>query len=69
MIDYYASKEGGEYLYPLSGDAAPPKGVKVQLLTKGGVHISGFWNDDCIAWLPLPKRNKEKEKCLNLSNV
>ena len=54
---------GPEYLYPSAGDAPPIPGSKVQLLTKGLVHTTGPWNDsgDYIAWLPLPKRNKEKE--------
>lgn len=69
MTDYQAGPEGGEYLYPRAGDPEPRKGAKVQLLTKGGVHTSGPWdNTFCIGWLPLPKRNIGKETlCLDLS--
>ena len=58
---------GPEYLYPGAGDATPLPGTKVQLLTRGHVHTTGPWNNsgDYIAWLPLPKRNKEKETLLN----
>lgn len=63
MTDYQAGIEGGEYLYPGAGDPAPRKGAKVQLLTVGGIHTTGPWDDDgfYIGWLPLPKRNKDKE--------
>jgi len=62
MTDYQDGREAGEYLYPGAGDPEPRKGAKVQLLTKWGVHVTGPWNpEDCIAWLPLPKRNKTKE--------
>lgn len=61
---YQAGTEGGEYLYPRAGDPEPRKGAKVQLLTKGGVHTTGPWdtNGFYIGWLPLPKRNREKER-------
>ena len=60
---YQAGVEGGEYLYPRAGDPEPRKGAKVQLLTEGGVHTTGPWTGSTfyIGWLPLPKRNKEKE--------
>lgn len=61
---YQAGLQGGEYLYPDAGDPSPEDGAKVQLLTKGGVHTNGIWNDsgDYLGWLPLPKRNKRKEQ-------
>ena len=60
MTDYLAG--GQEYLYPKAGDPKPPLDTKVLLLTTGGVCIPGHWNDNwCLGWLPLPKRNKEKE--------
>ena len=61
---YQAGTEGGEYLYPRAGDPKPLKGAKVQLLTVGGVHTTGPWDDNgfYIGWLPLPKRNKRKEQ-------
>lgn len=57
---------GTEYLYPGAGDPLPIPGAKVQLLTKGHVHTTGPWadNGDYIGWLPLPKRNKEKENAI-----
>lgn len=66
---YQAGQEGGEYLYPGAGDPKPLRGAKVQLLTIGGVHTNGPWSDDgfYVAWLPLPKRNREKEECLKQS--
>lgn len=65
MTDYQAGPEGGEYLYPLAGDPVPRDGAKVQLLTKGGIHTSGPWDSRyCIGWLPLPKRNRDKEDAL-----
>ena len=70
MTDYQTGPEGGEYLYPRSGDPAPRVGAKVQLLTIGGVHTSGPWRDDgsCLGWLPLPKRNMEKEDMISYLN-
>jgi hypothetical protein len=60
MTDYLAG--GQEYHYPFAGDAAAPRDTKVLLLTRGGICITGFWNDNwCIGWLPLPKRNMKKE--------
>lgn len=60
MTDYLAG--GSEFLYPHAGDARPPMSTKVLLLTRGGVCIAGFWNDNwCMGWLPLPKRNMKKE--------
>lgn len=44
-----------------------PKGIKLSLLTKGGVQVVGVWEDDLyVAWAPLIKRNKESEKRLGL---
>jgi len=54
--------EGQEYFYPHAGDRPAPENTKIQLLTRGGIHTSGFWNSHwCLGWLPLPKRNMEKE--------
>jgi len=36
-----------------------PKGVKVQLLTKGGVAVHGHWTgnkEHYIGWTPVPKQ-------------
>lgn len=60
MTDYLAG--GHEFLYPHAGDPLPPENTKVLLLTCGGVCTTGSWNKHwCMGWLPLPKRNKEKE--------
>lgn len=62
MTDYQADPVAGEYLYPLAGDPEPRRGAKVQMLTMGGIHVTGPWDPDyAIGWLPLPKRNKDKE--------
>ena len=38
----------------------PPRGVKLLLLTSGGVAVLGQWADDSnfVEWSPLPKRRK-----------
>jgi hypothetical protein len=62
MTDYQSGSEGGEYLYPAAGDPEPRQGAKVQCLTLGGIHTTGPWDPAyCVGWLPLPKRNREKE--------
>jgi len=68
MNDYQTQDQGGlQYLYPEAGDEAPRKGAKVQLLTIGGVHTTGPWDNSgfYLGWLPLPRRNREKEKLIN----
>lgn len=66
MTDYQAGVEGGEYLYPRAGDPEPRKGAKVQLLTIGGIHTTGPWDaENNVGWLPLPKRNRQKEDVIN----
>jgi hypothetical protein len=55
---------GGEpFLYPGAGDPSPPGGAKVLLLTKGGICTTGQWTPDgrFMGWLPMPKRDMEKE--------
>ena len=60
MNDYLAG--GSEFMYPHAGDPPAPKDTKILLLTQGGICLTGFWNDAwCLGWLPLPKRNMEKE--------
>ena len=58
---------GQEFYYPSAGDPYPLEDHKVILLTKGGVCVVGTWNDYWyLGWLPLPKRNKDKEtQCTN----
>ena len=54
-----------EYRYPAAGDPVPPGGAKVLLLTVGGICVTGCWSPlGFIAWAPLPKRDKAKEKRL-----
>jgi len=59
---------GPAYLYPGAGDASPPLGVKVLLLTRYGMCLVGQWsnNDFYVGWAPLPTRNKEKEAFLKV---
>jgi hypothetical protein len=58
MLDYLAG--GQTWWYPKAGDPSPPDNTKVLILTRGGVAVIGVWQDD-LAWLPLPKCDKEKE--------
>lgn len=55
-IAYVAGKAA--YLYPELGDALPPGGAKVLLLSEGGICIVGCWTQEARnkAWSPLPKR-------------
>lgn len=46
----------------------PPKDTKIFLLTFGGIALVGRWGADCVAWRPLFKRDKDKEKSLNLNS-
>lgn len=57
---------GPMFNYPGAGDAKPPGGAKVLLLTRGGVCTIGNWDDSgaFLGWAPLPKRDKEKESRL-----
>lgn len=59
---------GQEWLYPCAGDAIPPLNTKILILTRGGVAVIGDWSITDKGWLPLPKRNKEKES-MNETNV
>lgn len=40
------------------GEDAPPRGVKLLLLTSGGVACFGEWRNDSnyVAWSPLPRK-------------
>jgi hypothetical protein len=60
---YIASAET-LFRYPGAGDARPPGGAKVLLLTLGGVCVIGCWSEQSVGWAPLPKRDKEKERRL-----
>lgn len=65
----YLAAENPEYYYPAAGDPPAPLGVKLQILTSGGVAILGQWseNTNFVAWAPLLKRNKAKEARLAVS--
>jgi hypothetical protein len=53
---------GQEFFYPHAGDPKAPENTKLLLLTTGGICTTGIWNNHwCLGWLPLPKRNQEKE--------
>lgn len=54
------------YRYPGAGDAPPPAGRDVLLLTRGGMCVRGPWSNDgrYVGWCPLPKRDREKEAIL-----
>ena len=62
MKDYIASDEP-RYYYPGAGDPLPMGGAKVLLLTRGGICVTGIWqnNGSYLAWSPMPKRDKAKE--------
>lgn len=51
MKDYLA----GNTVWRTPEEQAPPLGVKMLLLTGGGVCVIGTWGDWAIAWAPLPK--------------
>jgi hypothetical protein len=60
MKEYIAGK--AVWRYPKAGDELPPINAKCLILTNGGVCIVGSWGVGCLAWAPLPKRDKLKEK-------
>jgi hypothetical protein len=49
--DYLA----GQAIWRMPADDTPPLGVKMLLLTPGGVCVIGTWETWAIAWAPLPK--------------
>lgn len=59
----YVAGKVDEYQYPGLGDARPPGGADVHLLTRGGICVRGCWNDSgfYLGWAPLPKRNHARE--------
>lgn len=42
-------------------DEPPPRGVKLLILTSGGVAVFGDWMDDSnfVAWSPLPRKRHD----------
>ena len=63
MIDHLAAEPTG-----FNYTDKPPRGVKLSLLTKGKVQVTGVWVDDgsFIAWAPLLRRNRAKERELGI---
>jgi hypothetical protein len=63
----YITAAVSEYDYDMS---ALRPGVKCILLNQGGVAVLGSitnaTRDHFIAWAPLPKRDKEKERALRI---
>lgn len=51
MKEYLA----GNSVWRTPADDQPPLGVKMLLLTPGGVCVIGAWETWAIAWAPLPK--------------
>lgn len=66
-VQEHAVANESYWRYPANGELAPPN-VGVQLLTIGGIQVTGIWCDDggCIAWAPKIKRNKDLERRLGL---
>jgi hypothetical protein len=50
----------GEVYWRDPADEPPPRGVKLLILTSGGVAAIGDWVDDSnfVAWSPLPRKRK-----------
>lgn len=57
----YATDTDNRWLYPPRN--MPPRSVKLQLLTRGGVACHGEWRWDggFVGWRPLPKRDLVEE--------
>jgi hypothetical protein len=66
MDEVIANNGPGEWRY----EVCPRSDAKVQLLTIGAVATSGNWTgaygEFYVAWCPLPKRNKAKERELGV---
>ena len=53
-----------EYRYPEAGDPPCPRGETCLILTRLGAAHKGTWAADSMAWAPLPRRDKAKEKLI-----
>jgi hypothetical protein len=62
----YLASATPEWSYPEAGDPPAPLGTTIQLLNSGGASTKGQWTDESnfIAWAPLLKRNKDKERLI-----
>jgi hypothetical protein len=57
----YVADKNLKWIYP--DQEAPPRGIKLALLTIGNIQTTGFWDDKgCKAWQRLFTRDKEHEK-------
>lgn len=58
----YAADPQLKWIYP--DQKTPPRGVKLALLTEGGIQTTGDWTDDgrYIAWQKLFTRDKGHER-------
>ena len=63
-----ASSNEARWNYPgYPGDPDAPRGVKLQILTSGGISIHGQWagtEQGHVAWAYLVQRNQAKEDWL-----
>jgi hypothetical protein len=52
----------GEAYWRKPEDERPPRGVKLLILTSGGVAVIGDWfeGSNFVAWSPLPKKGAAK---------
>ncbi len=50
----------GDVYFRTPQEEPPPRGVKLLILTSGGVCVIGDWRDDggFWAWSPLPKKRR-----------
>ena len=62
----YLAAQAPEWQYPEAGDPPPPLGTKLWLLNDGGAATTGPWTtgSNFIAYAPMLKRNKEKERII-----
>ncbi len=51
----------GDVYWRDPADETPPRGVKLLVLTSGGVAVISDWTEDSnfVAWSPLPRKRKQ----------
>lgn len=51
----------GEVFWRNPDEEKPPRGVKLLMLTSGGVTVIGDWvtNSNLVAWSPMPKKRAQ----------
>lgn len=61
--DEYKPYRAGEVEWTYPQEQEPPRGVKLNILTVGGIAIQGQWDYSVgfVAWQYMFKRNKDKE--------